>query len=123
MQKVNGNKQTGMTFIGLVLVIAVVIFIAVIGIKVTPAYLEFFSIKKIISKIGHEANFNSMSKKEIIDEFTNGANISYVTVIQGSDLVIQKSDEGNLVKAEYQVVLPIVANASILLDFSTSTAK
>jgi ribulose 1,5-bisphosphate synthetase/thiazole synthase len=123
MQKVNGNKQTGMTFIGLVLVIAAVIFIAVIGIKVTPAYLEFFSVKKIISKIGHEANFNSMSKKQIVDEFTNGANISYVTVISGSDLVIQKSDEGNLVKAEYQVVLPVVANASILLDFSTSTAK
>jgi Domain of unknown function (DUF4845) len=123
MQKVNCNKQSGMTFIGLVLVIAAVVFIAVIGIKVTPAYLEFFSIKKIISKIGHESNFAQMSKKEIIDEFTNGANISYVTVISGSDLVIQKSDEGNLVKAEYQVVLPVVANASILLDFSTSTAK
>ena len=123
MQKVNFNKQTGMTFIGLVLVIAAVVFIAVIGIKVTPAYLEFFSIKKIINKIGHEANFAQMSKKEIIDEFNNGANISYVTVIKASDLIIEKDDKGNLVKAEYQVVLPIVANASILLDFSASTAK
>lgn len=123
MQNAMLNKQKGMTFIGLVLVVAVVICIAVVGMKVAPAYLEFFSVKKIINKIGHEGNFAQMSKKEIIDEFTNGANISYVTVIKGSDLVIQKSDEGNLVKAEYQVVLPIVANASILLDFSTSTAK
>ena len=123
MQIVNFNKQTGMTFIGLVLVIAAVVFIAVIGIKVAPAYLEFFSIKKIINKIGHEANFAQMSKKEIIDEFNNGANISYVTVIKASDLIIEKDDKGNLVKAEYQVVLPIVANASILLDFSASTAK
>ena len=123
MQKVNFNKQTGMTFIGLVLVIAAVVFIAIIGIKVTPAYLEFFSIKKIINKIGHEGNFAQMSKKEITDEFDNGANISYVTVIKSSDLTIEKNDAGNLVKAEYQVVLPIVANASILLDFSTSTAK
>ncbi len=123
MQNVMLNKQKGMTFIGLVLVVAAVICIAVVGMKVAPAYLEFFSVKKIINKIGHEGNFAQMSKKEIIDEFTNGANISYVTVIQGSDLVIEKSDTGNLVKAEYQVVLPIVANASILLDFSTSTAK
>lgn len=123
MQKVNFNKQFGMTFIGLVLVIAAVVFIAVIGIKVTPAYLEFFSIKKIINKIGHEGNFAQMSKKEIVDEFNNGANISYVTVIKGSDLVMEKSDTGNLVKADYQVVIPIVANASILLDFSTTTAK
>ena len=56
-----------MTFIGLVLVIAAVVFIAVIGIKVTPAYLEFFSNKKIINKIGHEGNFAQMSKKEITD--------------------------------------------------------
>ena len=123
MQTVNFNKQSGMTFIGLVLVIAAVVFIAIIGIKVTPAYLEFFSIKKIINKIGHEGNFAQMSKKEITDEFDNGANISYVTVIKSSDLIIEKNDAGNLVKAEYQVVLPIVANASILLDFSTSTAK
>ena len=123
MQTVNFNKQSGMTFIGLVLVIAAVVFIAIIGIKVTPAYLEFFSIKKIINKIGHEGNFAQMSKKEITDEFDNGANISYVTVIKSSDLTIEKNDAGNLVKAEYQVVLPIVANASILLDFSTSTAK
>ena len=123
MQIVNFNKQTGMTFIGLVLVIAAVVFIAVIGIKVAPAYLEFFSIKKIVNKIGHEANFAQMSKKEIMDEFNNGANISYVTVIKASDLIIEKDDTGNLVKAEYQVVLPIVANASILLDFSTSTAQ
>ena len=123
MQIVNFNKQTGMTFIGLVLVIAAVVFIAAIGIKVAPAYLEFFSIKKIVNKIGHEANFAQMSKKEIMDEFNNGANISYVTVIKASDLIIKKDDTGNLVKAEYQVVLPIVANASILLDFSTSTAQ
>ena len=123
MQKVNFNKQSGMTFIGLVLVIAAVVFIAVIGIKVAPAYLEFFSIKKIINKIGHEGDFAQMSKKEIADEFNNGANISYVTVIKASDLIIEKSETGNVVKAEYQVVLPIVANASILLDFSTSTAK
>ena len=123
MQKVNFNKQSGMTFIGLVLVIAAVVFIAVIGIKVAPAYLEFFSIKKIINKIGHEGDFAQMSKKEIADEFNNGANISYVTVIKASDLIIEKSETGNIVKAEYQVVLPIVANASILLDFTTSTAK
>ena len=123
MQKVNFNKQSGMTFIGLVLVIAAVVFIAVIGIKVAPAYLEFFSIKKIINKIGHEGDFAQMSKKEIADKFNNGANISYVTVIKASDLIIEKSETGNIVKAEYQVVLPIVANASILLDFTTSTAK
>jgi hypothetical protein len=117
------SKQKGITFIGLVLVIAAGIFVAIIGMKVTPAYIEFFSVKKIISKIGNEPNFNDMSKKEIQEEFSNGANIGYVTVISANDLVIEKRDAGNVVTAQYQVTIPIVANASVLLDFNATTEK
>ena len=117
------SKQRGITFIGLVLVIVAIVCIAIVGMKVTPAYIEFFSVKKIISKIGNEPNFNEMSKKEIQEEFANGANIGYVTVINANDLVIEKRDTGNVVTAQYQVTIPIVANASILLDFNATTEK
>ena len=116
-------KQQGMTFIGLVLVIAAVIFLAVIGMKVVPSYIEFFSVKKIIKSISSDPKFNEMSKQDIIKSFDKGADIGYVTVIKGSDLVIEKSSTGNIVSATYQVVTPIVANASVLLDFNTSSAK
>jgi Domain of unknown function (DUF4845) len=123
MQKMTVNKQQGMTFIGLVLVIAAVIFLAVIGMKVVPAYIEFFGVKKIISSIGSDPKFNEMSKQDIMTAFDKGADIGYVSVIKGSDLVIAKGDSGNVVSASYQVVTPIVANASVLLDFNTTTAK
>ncbi len=123
MQYAIENRQKGMTFIGLVLVIAAVICIALVGIKVTPAYIEFFSVKKIINKIASKPNFNEMNKKEIIEEFNHGADIGYVKVIKGSDLLIEKGETGNLVTAEYQVVVPIVANVSALLDFNATSAK
>lgn len=123
MQNTIRNQQKGMTFIGMVLVIAAIICIAIVGMKVTPAYIEFSGVKKIINKIANEGNFNDMSKKDIIQEFDHGADISYVSVIKGSDLIIEKSTTGNVVRAEYQVTLPIVANASILLDFNASSEK
>ena len=123
MQKATNNKQEGMTFIGLVLVIAAVVFLAIIGMKLVPAYIEYFGVKKIISKIGNEPNFNDMSKKEIQEEFDKGADVGYVKVINGSDLIIEKGDSGKVVRAEYQVTIPIVANASVLLDFNATTAK
>ena len=119
MQKAMSSEQTGMTFIGLVLVIATIVCIAVVGMKVVPAYIEFFGVKKIIAKIAGESNFNEMSKKEIIEKFNHGADIGYVKVIKGSDLII----ENGIVTAEYQVTIPIVANASVLLDFKASTEK
>ncbi len=123
MHKGIKNKQQGMTFIGLVLVIAAILSVVAIGIKVTPAYIEFFGIKKIISKIGNESKFNDMSKKEIQEEFTNGANIGYVTVIDARDLIIEKNETGNVLTADYQVTIPLIANASVLLDFHATTAK
>ena len=123
MQKMTVNKQQGMTFIGLVLVLAAVIFLAVIGMKVVPAYIEFFGVKKIISSIGNDPKFNEMSKQDIMTAFDKGADIGYVSVIKGSDLVIAKGDTGNVVSATYQVTIPIVSNASVLLDFNTTTAK
>lgn len=128
MQKMLGLKniyvkQRGMTFIGLVLVIAAVIFLAVLGMKITPAYIEFASVKKAIQRLADDPAFNEMGKKEIIQAFNKSAEVGYITVIKGNDLVIEKSQSGNVVTAEYQVTIPIVANASVLLDFSATTAK
>jgi Tfp pilus assembly major pilin PilA len=123
MQKTIKNKQTGMTFIGLVLVIAAVVFLATIGMKVVPAYIEFSGVKKVIQRIASDGNFNSMGKKEIATAFDKAASAAYVTVIKGSDLIVEKGATGNVVRAEYQVTLPIVANASVLLDFSASSEK
>lgn len=128
MQKMLGLKNTyvkqrGMTFIGLVLVIAAVIFLAVLGMKITPAYIEFASVKKAIQRLADDPAFNEMGKKEIIQAFNKSAEVGYITVIKGNDLIIEKGQSGNVVTAEYQVTIPIVANASVLLDFSATTAK
>jgi hypothetical protein len=116
-------KQRGMTFIGMLLLIGVIVCVGLVGVKVTPAYIEFFGVKKIIASIASQGNFNEMSKKDIIAAFNKGADVGYVTVVKGSDLVIAKDETGNVVSAEYQVTIPIVANASVLLDFNASSAK
>ena len=40
------HKQTGMTFLGMVLMIAGIVFIAIIVMKLVPAYIEYFSVKR-----------------------------------------------------------------------------
>ena len=123
MNKTIHSKQQGMTFIGLVLVIAAVIFLAVIGMKVVPAYIEYFGVKKAIEYVANQGEFDTMSKKEIASAFNKSASTGYVTVIKGDDLVIEKNETGNVITADYQVTLPIVANASVLLDFHATSEK
>ena len=111
------KKQQGMTFIGLVLIIAAIVFFAVLAMKIAPAYMEFMSVKNAIKKAANSADVTS--KKEVAQAFDKSASIDNITVVKGSDLNV----ENGVVSAEYQVLIPIVANASVRLDFNATSAK
>lgn len=121
MQNSMEKQQQGMTFIGLVIVVGAIVFLAMIGMKMVPAYIEFMGVKKAITHIASEPNFNDMSKKEIAVMFDKAASATYVEVVKGSDLVIESGDAGKVVTVDYQVVKPIIANVSVQMDFHASS--
>ena len=111
------TNQTGMTFIGLIIVIAAIICFAVVGMKVMPAYLEFMNVKNAIKKAATSAD--TSDKKAVADAFGKSAAVDNITVVTGKDLVVN----GGVISVDYQVTIPLVANASVLLDFSATSAK
>jgi hypothetical protein len=116
------NRQRGMTFIGLVLLIAAGLFVVMVGMKLTPAYVEYFTIKKTLKKISEEPGFATMSRKEIMDVYSKASMIDEIDDVNAKDLVVGKSAGGqNTVSVAYQKVIPIIANVSVLIDFTAST--
>jgi hypothetical protein len=116
------NRQRGITFIGLVLLIAAGLFVVMVGMKLTPAYVEYFTIKKTLKKISQEPGFESMSRREIMDVYTKAAMIDEIGDANAKDLVVGKNAAGqNTVSIDYQKVIPIIANVSVLIDFTAST--
>lgn len=117
----SARKQGGATLIGMAFIAAALIFVAIIVMKMMPSYIEYFSVKKVLQTMGQES-LSSMSKKEIISSFDKRSNIAYVEVVKGSDLIIEKNDVGaTVVSVQYQVIKPIVANVSVLMDFEASS--
>ena len=117
------KNQQGMTFIGTIFVIAAVVFFAMLGFKVGPAYLEFMNINNAVKKLSNSTGFDGMSKKELAMAFDRSAQIDDFTSVTGAQLQVAKTDGGNVVSAQYQKVIPIFANASVLLDFNATSAK
>lgn len=112
------KSQRGATFLGMLFVGAMVAFVALIVMKMVPAYTEFFSVKKVIKAMKEEP-LGTMSKKEIMDSFDKRASIAYIESVKGSDLDIEKGAEDEaVVSVEYQIVKPIMGNVSVLIDFS-----
>jgi hypothetical protein len=115
------KNQRGATLIGMAFIAGALIFVAIIAMKMAPAYIEFMSVKKVLQAMQQES-LSSMSKNEIKDSFDKRRNVAYVEVVSADDLIIEKNDTGDTVVAvQYQVTKPIVANVSVVMDFEAST--
>ncbi len=116
------KKQKGVTFLGMLFIGGILVFVALIVMTIFPAYTEFFSVKSVVQSMNKES-LSSMSKKEIMDAFNRRASTSYITVVTGNDLSIDKAGSGEtVVSVKYQVTKPLVGNVSMLLDFSASSS-
>ncbi|WP_051901480.1 DUF4845 domain-containing protein [Methylotenera sp. L2L1] len=117
MNMKSAKNQHGATLLGMLIVGVFIVFIALIVMKVTPAYIEFMSVKKVLKAMQDES-LSTMTTKEIKDSFNKRASTSYVEVVTGADLVVEKGASGTVVMVDYEVVRPIIGNVSVLIDFS-----
>jgi hypothetical protein len=115
------KNQLGMTFIGTVFVGAFVVGAAILVMKLIPPYLEFFSVKKVISVMAKDTGLSNMSPTEIKASFDRHAVIDNIKVINGSDLEISKDGGETNVTANYDVTVPLFGNLSAFIHFETST--
>lgn len=114
----NNKKQKGATLIGMLLVGSMIVFVALIVMKMVPAYTEYFSVKKTLQAMKQDS-LDNMSNKEIMDSFDRRASTGYIEVVTGRDLNIEKGVNGEtVVTVDYTVVKPIIANVSVLIKFS-----
>lgn len=115
------SQQRGLTMLGFLFVAMMLIFVAMLAMKLVPAYIEFFSVKKILNTMGQESDLKSKSNAEIRNDFIKRANVGYVTVVKPEDLTIDRRNGGLVVSADYVFRSKLVGNVSIVVDFSASS--
>lgn len=117
------SRQQGMGFAGLIVIIALAIFAAILGMKVVPAYLHNAEIAHLLKAVASDPQMQSATAKDIHDAYSKRAMMDSITDITPEDIVIDK-DSGRLVlSTSYQVKIPVAGNMSLLLEFNTSSAK
>jgi len=123
MQRIPTLKQSqrGLTMFGFLFVAAVFIAIAMLAMKLVPAYIEFFSVKKILSTMGQEAELKSKSNGDIRTDFGRRAGVGYVTVVKPEDITIDRHGGVPVISADYAFRTKLVGNVSLVVDFSASS--
>jgi len=115
------NNQRGLSMIGFLFVAVVLIFVAMLAMKLVPAYIEFFSVKKILAAMGQDSSLRSKSNAEIRSDFSKRADASYVDAVESSDLTIERSSAGTVVSVDYEFRTKLLGNTSLVVDFSASS--
>ncbi len=115
------NNQRGLSMIGFLFVAVVLVFVAMLAMKLVPAYIEFFSVKKILVTMGQDASLRSKTNTEIRSDFSKRANAAYVEAVEPGDLTIERSSGGTVVSVEYEFRTKLLGNVSLLVDFSANS--
>ena len=115
------HKQRGVSMFGFLLIAILVIIFAMLAMKLIPAYVEFFSVKKILNAMGQDSETKSMSNAEIRNSFAKRADVGYVTVVKPENLDIDRTNGSVVISTEYEYRTPLVANISLIVDFKASS--
>jgi len=109
------RKQQGLSITGLLIVSAVLVFLAILGFKLAPSYIEYFTIKRVVNDIAAENRGGSV--REVVSAFDRRAQIDDIRALRGRDLEVNKTGEGFEIRAEYSVLVPLFYNVSAHIDF------
>jgi Tfp pilus assembly major pilin PilA len=116
------HRERGLSLIGTIFVLAILGFVAVVGLKLVPAYIEYFAVKKVLAAMVHSGDTKG-TVAEIKKAFDRRSLIDDIHSLKGEDLDVTKEGGTVVVSANYSVKVPLVANVSACIDFSTSTGE
>lgn len=115
------NRQQGLGFAGVIILLIAIVFIAIIGMKLVPAYIEYFTIKKAITGMTQSGELRGGSVADVRKAFDRRAAVDDITALRPEDLEISKEGNEIVVSFAYEKRVPLFYNISVLIDFAGSS--
>lgn len=111
------SRQRGMTMIGVIMLLIIIAFGALIAMRIAPIYIEYFSIRQAIESLKSEG-VAGMNKFDIQRSLEKHFDISYVSVIKAKDLKVIKKGGDLILELAYEDRRPLLANLDVVAVFN-----
>jgi hypothetical protein len=110
------TRQSGVTLMGLFITLFIIVVVALVGMKLIPAYIEYATAKGAIEAIARERN--AQSPQEVRRAFESRAAIDNISAVKGADLEISKEGGGMVIGFAYRKEVPLFSNVGVYIDFA-----
>lgn len=111
------KHERGATFLGMLVIIAILGFGLYAGIRLVPMYLEYTKVARALEQVRDEYSANATSPQIIRNSLERRWDVEDIKSISWKDVSIRKTSYGFEVRATYAAESPFVANISLLTDF------
>jgi len=116
------RSQRGLSLLGALIIGSFVAFCLFLAFRTVPAINEYMAIKRIVNVLADEGD-NGVSIPQLRRSFDRYAYTDNVASITGADLLIVRQGGVTEVSADYERVVPVAGNVSLLLEFTPSSAS
>jgi hypothetical protein len=116
--EMNIRKQKGLTLIGFVIVLSIVLLFAYAGMRLIPMYLEYYALVQAMQKLEDDPMAKSMSAHKIKQSIQMSLWASYASNnIKNEHIRISKKSDGVNVRVAYEVRKDFLGNVDLIGSF------
>ncbi|HEY4353273.1 MAG TPA: DUF4845 domain-containing protein [Paraburkholderia sp.] len=118
----SARNQNGLSMLWFLFVMSVVLVVALIGFRVLPAYIEYFTVQKALGQALSEVQ-NVNDTTELRRNFQRKVDAGYIDSVDGRSIDVDKDGNKYVATIEWTRKLPLVGNASLLLEFQATASR
>ena len=115
------NRQRGISFLGLLALVAILGFATVMGLKLIPIYMDSWKIDGVMEAVIRDPAVNSQSRQEVIDAMLKRLDIDAVEAVNyhnwKDSLTVTKRKNNTTINIFYRVETPLIGNLSLVAEF------
>jgi hypothetical protein len=110
------RRQRGATFLGMVIILAIVGFALYGAIRLMPLYLEYMAIVRAMEQTSKEGA-EGASPQALRASLSKRWTIEDIKSIEPKEIEIKRSPTGFTMRAYYDAQAPFIANVSLVAHF------
>ena len=115
------SKQHGISLLGLILSLFILIVVGMFSMKVIPSYMEYATAKSTIVAIARDPSANTPQLVRYAFEARSA--IDNITAVKPADLEITKEGNQMVIGFAYRKEVQLFDNVGLYIDFAANTAQ
>jgi hypothetical protein len=111
------NRQAGLTFVGWMIVLGLILFFMLMGFRLFPLYYEAYAVGRTLHEVADDPSISPRNRAEVFESIQKRFNINQITAVEPEDLEINQAGNGFEYVMKYEQRTPFLGNLYLLAEF------